>query len=233
MRTGKTTRFWRLALLALAVLAYWQLPCVNRFIDRGVAYLSLRDVEGLRLFILSYGVWAPVSSILLMVLQSLVPLVPGLAVTLLNAWIFGWQWGALYSWLGAALGATLDFALARWYGRPLVEKVVSLPQLAVFDVFFQKHGVIAVFITRLTPVIPFKVVSYGSGLTTLSPCQFILATAIGQTPAIIVYSILGQNLRSNLPVTAAITLLLLAGGVAAYRYRRTLEKLFACNKDSS
>jgi uncharacterized membrane protein YdjX (TVP38/TMEM64 family) len=156
-----------------------------------------------------------------------------LAITITNAWIFGWQWGALYSWLGALLGASLDFGLARWYGRPLVEKIIRPQQLDIFDAFFLKHGIISVFITRLTPIMPFKVVSYGAGLTTISPGQFALATGVGQTPAIILYSVLGQNLIKNLFATVVITILLVVAGLVAYRYRETLENLFFCNKDSS
>lgn len=232
MTSGKVTYLWRLVLLGLAALAYQNLPCVNEFVDRGITYLKYRDFEGLRIFILSYGVWAPITSISLMALQSMVPLVPGLAITITNAWIFGWQWGALYSWLGALLGASLDFGLARWYGRPLVEKIIRPQQLDIFDAFFLKHGIIAVFITRLTPIVPFKVVSYGAGLTTIALCQFVLATGVGQTPAIILYSILGQNLVKNLFATVVITILLVVAGLTAYRYREALENLFFCNKDS-
>lgn len=229
--TGKATYLWRLTILGLVFAAYQYLPCVNEFVDRGITFLKCRDFAGLRAFILSYGVWAPIISISLMTLQSMVPLVPGLAITITNAWIFGWQWGAVYSWLGALLGATLDFGLARWYGRPLVERIIRTQQLDVFDNFFQKHGIIAVFITRLTPIVPFKVVSYGAGLTTISLCQFIFATGIGQSPAIILYSILGQNLVKNLFATAVITVLLVLAGLTAYRYRDTLQHFFSCNKD--
>lgn len=223
MMSRKLTYLGRLAVLFLAIAAYCYLPFVNEFVDRGLDYLRHRNFDGLRTFILSYGAWAPITSIALMTLQSLVPLVPGLAITITNAWIFGWQWGGLYSWLGALLGASLDFSIARWYGRPIVEKIIRPSQLDTFDRFFLKHGVIAVFITRLTPVIPFKVVSYGAGLTTITFLQFSCATGIGQTPAIILYSILGQNLTKNFKATIAITLLLLAAGWAAYRYRETLK----------
>jgi uncharacterized membrane protein YdjX (TVP38/TMEM64 family) len=104
--------------------------------------------------------------------------------------------------------------------------------LDIFDAFFFRHGIIAVFITRLTPIVPFKVVSYGAGLTTIPLCQFVFATGVGQTPAIILYSILGQNLVKNLFATVIITILLVVAGLAAYRYRETLENLFFCNKNS-
>ena len=78
------------------------LVCKN-FSIAGITYLRYRDFEGLRQFILSYGFWAPVASIALMAIQSLVPFVPGIIITITNAWIFGWQDGAFYSWVGAYL----------------------------------------------------------------------------------------------------------------------------------
>lgn len=220
----------RIGVLVVVIIGYFFLPGMQDFFENGFLYLWHHDFEGLRQFVLSYGLWAPACSIILMTLQSLVPVVPGLALTITNAWIFGWQYGALYSWVGALLGACLDFIIARWYGRPVVEKFVKSKYLKITDDFLSKHGIIAVFIARLTPIIPFKVISYGVGLTTLSFCQFAIATAIGQAPAILVYSIIGQNLTRNIRVTIMITFILIAVGVLGHYFREELEKAFFSDK---
>jgi len=218
---------YRIGVLVVAIVAYLYFPIIQEFLENGIAYLWCRDFEGLRQLILSYGLWAPVCSIMLMTLQSLVPFVPGLAITITNAWIFGWQYGAVYSWIGALLGASLDFGIARWYGRPVVEKFIDSKCLKIMNIFLQKHGILSVFITRLTPIIPFKVVSYGVGLSTLSFCQFVIATAIGQAPAILLYSVIGQNLTHGIHVTIMITSLLIVIGAIVHYYRDDIEhKLF-------
>ena len=214
----------KIGMVGLVAAAYSFSPGVQQFIAEGISYIKCRNFEGLRQFILSYGIWAPVTSIALMTLQSMVPLVPGLIITITNAWIFGWQYGALYSWTGALLGAVLDFGIARWYGRPLIERIVSSKYLTMTDVFFKSHGIIAVFITRLVPMVPFKVISYGSGLTQISLLKFAAATAIGQTPAIVLYSILGQNLSHNIKAAVAITSLLVLAGLVVYYYREAIER---------
>ncbi|HWR44763.1 TVP38/TMEM64 family protein [Sporomusa sp.] len=223
--------FAKISVLGLVIAAYFWLPGVQQFATEGITYLRCRNFEGLRQFILSYGLWAPLTSIALMTLQSMVPLVPGLIITITNAWIFGWQYGTLYSWAGALLGAALDFGIARWYGRPVVERFISVKYLIFTDTFFRRQGVLAVFITRLIPIVPFKVISYGAGLTKISLLQFTVATAIGQTPAIVLYSILGQNLTHNFRLAAAITSLLIASGLIVYYYRDTFERYFIPNKD--
>lgn len=214
----------KFGIVGLAVAAYFYLPGVQEFSIKGIYYLKYRQFEELRLFILSYGIWAPATSIALMALQSLVPFVPGLIITITNAWIFGWHFGAIYSWLGALLGAIIDFGIARWFGRPVVEKFISPRYLEVTNKFFQKHGVLAVFITRITPIVPFKVISYGAGLTAISLFQFILATGIGQTPGIVLYSILGQHLTRSIRATIVVTSLLIVAGILIYYYRHEIEK---------
>lgn len=227
---AKKTYVLKLSVLGIAAIAYYFLPGIRSFVEIGMKYLCNRDFEGLRQFILSYGMWAPCTTIALMIVQSMVPFVPGLAITITNAWIFGWQYGALYSWVGALLGATLDFGIARWYGRPVVENFISVKYLDWSDGFFARHGVMAVFITRLTPIVPFKVISYGAGLTTISLCQFLVATGVGQTPAIILYSILGENLVCSIHATAVITTLLVGFGFLIYCYRDVIERYLFSKK---
>lgn len=223
---------YRIGVLVVAIVAYLYFPGMQDFLKTGVTYLWCRDYEGLRQFILAYGLWAPACSIVLMTLQSLVPLVPGLAITITNAWIFGWQYGALYSWIGALLGASLDFGIARWYGRPMVEKFIDNKCLKIVNTFLQRHGILSVFVTRLTPIIPFKIVSYGVGLSTLSFCKFVVATAIGQAPAILLYSIIGQNLTHSIRATIMITSLLVVTGAIVHYYRDDIERRFFSDKES-
>lgn len=221
---------WKISVLIVAVVVYFQVPCLQEFFNSGITYLRCRDFEGLRQFILSYGFWAPVASIALMAIQSLVPFVPGIFITITNAWIFGWQAGAFYSWVGGLLGAMLDFGVARWYGRVVVERLVNAKYLKRIDGFLNKNGLVAVFITRLTPVIPFKIVSYGAGLTSMSLWRFLIATGVGQAPAIILYSILGQNITHHMHMAIALTSLIVIISTAAYYYREWIKIRFFSNK---
>jgi uncharacterized membrane protein YdjX (TVP38/TMEM64 family) len=61
--------------------------------------------------------------------------------------------------------------------------------------------------------------------------QFTVATAIGQTPAIVLYSILGQNLTHDFKMVAVITSLLIIAGLVVYYYRDTFERYFIPHKN--
>ena len=94
------------------------------------------------------------------------------------------------------------------------------------DSFFYKNGVFAVFISRLTPFFPFKVISYGAGLTTMKLSRFLFATGIGQTPAIVLYSYAGRNLTRNVSFIVLITMVCVALGIVIYYYRVKIEQYF-------
>jgi uncharacterized membrane protein YdjX (TVP38/TMEM64 family) len=122
-------------------------------------------------------------------------------VTFTNGLLFGWVWGTLLSWSSAMLGAALCFWIARALGRPVVEKLVGgTKALEVSDLFFDRYGNHAILISRLLPFVSFDIISYGAGLTPVSFGKFLLATGIGQLPATVIYSYLGQNLTGSVQV---------------------------------
>ncbi len=155
---------------------------------------SLHDVDYIKSYILSFGILAPVVSFLLMLFQSLVAPLPAFLITFSNAALFGWIKGALLSWSSAMAGATLCFYIAKWFGRSTVEKLISKLALDNIDKFFKRYGQYTILITRLLPFVSFDIVSYAAGLTSMSFFSFFWATGLGQLPATIIYSYVGQML---------------------------------------
>lgn len=93
------------------------------------------DIDLARGYILGFGVWAPVVSFLLMLLQSVAAPLPAFIITFANAGIFGWVKGAILSWSGAMASAALCFYIARLLGRNVVEKLTSKTALKRVDDF--------------------------------------------------------------------------------------------------
>ena len=158
------------------------------------------DPQAMREYIAAYGHLAPVISALLMIFQSVAAPLPAFLITFANGLLFGVWWGAALSWSSAMLGAALCFFIARYFGRPVVVKLVSEPALASSDRFFDRYGKHAVLIARLVPIISFDVISYGSGLTRMGFLGFWLATGIGQLPATILYSYLGDEATGTIKI---------------------------------
>lgn len=223
MKKAEKLNSLKIGVLLLTVACFYFNPALKNFAVTGITLVEEHNFAGLRAFILTFHIWAPVISILLMILQSLIPLMPGLALTIINAWIFG-AWGILYTWVGALLGAVLDFGIARWYGRPLIEQFFYGRYYQKIDIFLQQNGVFAVFVSRLIPFVPFKIISYAAGFTTMSLAKFAFATAAGQTPAIVLYSLLGHNILHSWPYMFLVTGFLLAIGIVVYYYRDKIQR---------
>jgi uncharacterized membrane protein YdjX (TVP38/TMEM64 family) len=150
--------------------------------------------------LLSFGPLAAVVSAFLMIFQSIVAPLPAFVITFANGLLFGWVIGAVLSWSSAMLGAILCFYVAKFLGRPVVEKIITKKALQWWDQFFGKYGRHAVFIARLLPIVSFDLVSYAAGVTSISFWQFFWATGLGQLPATILYSYLGQNATSTVKI---------------------------------
>ena len=189
----KTQTILALGVGAVLALLYLLSPAFRAEVQRAFALLARADIEQLKEYLLGFGAWAPIVSGSLMVLQSLLVPLPAMVITLANGLLFGTIGGALLSWSSAMVGAILCYYISRLFGRPAVERLVGQGSLDMADHFFQRYGRYAVLIARLIPVISFDVVSYAAGLTTIGLWEFVLATGIGQMPATVIYSFLGQN----------------------------------------
>ncbi|MDA8236037.1 MAG: TVP38/TMEM64 family protein [Clostridia bacterium] len=187
----------RLGFILVMVMAYLFIPAVQNEIKTATKILANADIKGMKEYLAGFGIWGPIVSMGLMILQALAAPLPAFVITFANAWIWGWAFGAVISWTGAMIGATICFYLAKWFGRPLVEKMVGGKTLELTDKFFDRYGKYTVIIARLIPVVPFDPISYAAGLTNMSLRSFLIATGVGQLPATIVYSYLGENISSG------------------------------------
>ncbi|WP_020581655.1 TVP38/TMEM64 family protein [Endozoicomonas elysicola] len=196
------------AITLLLIIVALVIPPVREWLSEMIHILSSVDIDQVRLYILSFGVWAPLVSALMMVLQAVLAPLPAFMITFANAAVFGWWQGALLSWSSAMVAAVLCFFLARWFGRGFVTKLTSHFAIEQVDRFFARHGQYTVLIARLLPFISFDIVSYGAGLTSMKLRHFLIATGIGQLPATLIYSYVGGMLTggSRLFVTALLTL---------------------------
>ena len=190
--------FWLKAGILIAILLlYFIVPPFRNLIHDTAGSLESLDVESVKAYILSFGIWAPIASFLLMVFQSVVAPLPAFLITFANAGLFGWVKGAILSWSSAMAGAILCFFIARWYGRNTVEKLTSRKALQNVDEFFDQYGNYAVLIARLLPFVSFDIVSYAAGLTSMRFWPFFWATGLGQLPATLIYSYVGGMLTGD------------------------------------
>lgn len=214
--------------LVVALAIYLFVPSVNNIVNQMIASLSSLDIEAVKEYILSFGIWAPIISFVLMILQSVVAPLPAFLITFANAALFGWVYGAMLSWASAMAGAALCFYIARLLGRDVACKLTSNFALDSIDDFFNKYGKHTILIARLLPFMSFDLVSYAAGLTSMKFLPFFIATGLGQLPATLVYSYVGGMLTGSAKVVMTSLLILFALSVLVYMmkliYNEKLKK---------
>ena len=193
----RTTRWIQAGLILCVAAAFGALYLLwadfRVEVNRALGILGRGDVAGLREYILSFGVWAPVASSLLMVLQALVAPLPSFLITFANGLAFGVFWGWGLSVFGHTLAAAVCFWISRSLGRVPVEALIGRAGLESADRWFAQWGLYAVFLARLVPGVSFDIISYAAGLTPMGFRSFITASALGIVPQTFVYSFLGQR----------------------------------------
>jgi uncharacterized membrane protein YdjX (TVP38/TMEM64 family) len=223
---ARTIRWLRLVLLASAAAVFGLLYLLSDGFrsetNRAMGILGRGDIAGLRDYIVSFGLWAPVASCFLMVLQALVAPVPSFLITFANGLAFGVFWGWVLSVFGHVLAASVCFGISRALGRVPVEVLVGKAGLESTDRWFARWGVYAVFAGRLLPGVAFDAISYAAGLTSMRFRNFLVATTLGIVPQTFLYSYLGRQAPQYVGlflVTTGIFLLAVIV-VATVRYRR-------------
>jgi uncharacterized membrane protein YdjX (TVP38/TMEM64 family) len=152
---------------------------------------SFTNPAEVKKFVLSYGVYAP---IIFIVLFTFVPLTlfPDAILAIAGGLIFGLVQGSLYIMIGALLGASLSFFLARFYADWLRKKLQGEKFLNI-DKSVKQNGFIIIFLLRLIPLVPFDIISYSAGFSSIRYKDFILATLLGIIPGVVVYANIGAQ----------------------------------------
>lgn len=192
MKKKTISKIVLIAIIVLTVVLYFAIPSFNATMNNFVSKLGSLNLESVIELIRGYGAYAAVVSFFLMILQSILSPIPALLITLSNAAVFGWWKGALLSFWSSMVGAALCFYIARTLGRDVVEKITTKTGLAKVDEFFERYGKNSILICRLLPFVSFDIVSYAAGLTPIKFWDFFIATGLGQLPATVVYSYLGN-----------------------------------------
>lgn len=109
----------------------------------------------------------------------------------------------IFATIGALLGATINYYLALWVGRPIVYKfansrfghmcLIDAEKVETAEKYFEKHGVISTFFGRLIPAVR-QLISIPAGLAKMKFSTFALYTTLGAGLWNIVLAILGYLL---------------------------------------
>ncbi len=119
---------------------------------------------------------------------------PGATVmTLAGGFLFGVPVGATLSVVGATVGATALFLIARFALADFLRQRAG-PFLARMAEGFSRNAFNYLLFLRLVPVFPFWAANLAPALLGMRLCPFVLATAVGIVPGTAVFSAFGASL---------------------------------------
>lgn len=107
----------------------------------------------------------------------------------------GWP-GSLYALTGGVLGAFLTFHVSRFIGGDILSRLGR--QGARLSRAMQGATFSTLLLLRLIPFFPFPVFNYGAGVARVREKDFVLSTAVGLTPAILVITFSAEALFTGL-----------------------------------
>ncbi len=168
---------WALFLLLLAavVVAIWHR---ERF-----------DLATLRQWLDGSGAVAPLLFIAIYALATVLFL-PGSVLTLAGGALFGPVLGTLYNLVGATLGATLAFLIARYLAHDWVAAKAG-DRVKRLMAGVEAEGWRFVAFLRLVPLFPFNLLNYALGLTPIRLPHYALASFVFMSPGAFAYTWLG------------------------------------------
>jgi uncharacterized membrane protein YdjX (TVP38/TMEM64 family) len=174
---GATLRFGALLLLIVGGALALRFTPLNELLDRSrlvAVFAHLREAS-----------WAPLA--LLGLFVGLAPLgLPMTPLIIASGVVFGPWLGALYNTIGCLSGAAVSYWLARLMGRDFVRRVAG-KRLKRMETLLRRRGFWGLVGVRFLPV-PFPVVNFGAAFAGISFPTFMLTSALGLTPSMLVYT---------------------------------------------
>lgn len=180
-------RLLPVGIIALALVAFFSFG-----LD---AYFSLEALKAnhahLDEFVHQQGIWAIVAFIAIYALAVSISFPGASLMTIFGGFMFGTLVGGMSVVVGATIGATVIFLVAKYAaGDTLRAKVGS--SMARIEAGLTEGELSYMFVLRLVPLFPFWMVNLATGLLGVKTRNYLIATFFGIIPATFVYAAAGD-----------------------------------------
>jgi uncharacterized membrane protein YdjX (TVP38/TMEM64 family) len=195
------------AFAGLLVVAWflWRSPAVRRLVAPE-HLAALRDRLGAPW-------WSPVAFVVTYAVLAALDF-SGLVLTLVGGVVFGFEPGVVLNTIGANLGASGAYALARMLGKDAVAALLGA-RFSRIERLAEAGGFLWLLRLRLIPVVPFNLLNLAPGLAGMPWRTFAVATALGIAPGTVIYTFFADAIVTGTAGAsrAAFTRLLVASGL--------------------
>lgn len=191
----------------------------------GIYLIGGINQQQLQSWLQQMGIWAPIIYIIIYAIATIF-ILPSTPLNLSGGAIFGSVWGTVWTSIAAILAAVLSFGFSRTIGRKLVEKKLA-GKWQSLDQEMEQGGFFYMFAIRLLPLIPYGMVNFAAGLTSIKFRDYFFGTLLGTIPGILPFVMMGAGLTALkqkgdvLPILVALALVGMLVGTATWYRRRT------------
>jgi uncharacterized membrane protein YdjX (TVP38/TMEM64 family) len=181
------------------------------------ALVPLPTAVQLRDWATSVGPWFPLAFLAAHIVVTIFPF-PRTAFTLSAGLLFGPYLGVSLAVVASTASAVVALLLVRAAGWQL-NRLVRHPRVDSLDERLRERGWPAVVSMRMIPAVPFSVVNYAAGASTVRVLPYTLATVIGLLPGTAAVVVLGDALTGEVsPLLFLVSLCTASLGIAGLIY---------------
>lgn len=151
----------------------------------------LTSQEKMKEFVDYFGPLGYLMFVLIQIIQVVIPIIPGGVSCLVGVMLYGPVWGFVANYVGICMGSFIVFAIAKYYGRPLIDNMFSDKLIQKYDKWtdtdshFSKMFAIAIFF----PVAPDDFLCYLAGTTKMRWKTYIKIILLCKPFSIAIYSL--------------------------------------------
>lgn len=184
---------------------------INNFINYMISYL---------------GVAGPILGCILIVLESMIPILPLCVFITLNCLTFGYFIGFIISWIFTCFGCFLSFwifdkKVKNWFDKKIrvIKKANKIMKVV------EKCSVSQLAMIVAVPFTPAFLVNIAAGLSNMSAKKFIISISIGKLFMVYFWAFIGTNLIQSLtnPIIMVKVVLMV---MIAYGLSKAVNKKF-------
>ena len=180
-----------LLVLVAGLIAFFALG-----LQRYISFEALRDNRvALLNWVQQHSLLAPLLYMAIYATAVAFSLPGGLVLSITGGFLFGTLWGGLYIVIGATVGATALFIIAKSALGDLLRAKAG-PWLQKMEAGFRENALSYLLVLRLVPLFPFFVVNLAPAFLGVPLSTYFIGTFFGIIPGVFVFASVGAGLGS-------------------------------------
>lgn len=139
-----------------------------------------------------------IAGFILIVLESIVPILPLAVFIGLNVISFGAFWGFILSWISTVIGCMLSFYICRKLSNKFDKKYKENKTVNKFRKYIDKLSFSNLVILLAVPFTPAFAINIGAGLSKIDVKRYFVAVTIGKISIVYFWGFIGRSFMESL-----------------------------------